>query len=80
MEISQKKKILKIIGIIFIVIIVIITISLYIAEKDFREWVDINIFRKSITEEDIISIDLNTDQNNQVYVYSKYIAILNTAL
>ena len=74
--IKIKKKII-IIGIIIFVIAVIILISLYIARKDVRDWIDIHILGKNITEEDISVIDLNTDKTNQVHVYSKYVALLN---
>lgn len=63
--------------IILLLIIVVITLILYICQENFRNWIDINILRKNITEEDIIAIDLDTGKSNQVYVYNKYIAILN---
>jgi len=63
--------------IMFLLIIVVTTSILYICQENFRNWIDINILRKNITEEDIIEIDLDTGKSNQVYVYNKYIAILN---
>ena len=73
---SKKKKISIIISIILLVLIIVL-IALYLSEERFRNWVDVNILGKNITEEDIVSIDLNIDKMNQVYVYDKYIALLN---
>lgn len=73
----NKKKVIIVSVIILIIIGIIVTISLYISEKEFREWIDVYILRKNITEEDISIINLNIDKNNQIHVYNKYIAILN---
>ena len=71
----RKTVIITIISIIIISIIAIF--SLYIAEDSFRNWIDINIFRKNITSESTATIDLNVDKNNQIFCYNKYICILN---
>lgn len=52
-------------------------VSLYISQKDVRDWVDTTILRKTLTENDIQTISLNTDKTNQVHVFSNYIAMLN---
>lgn len=71
------KKVVIIAIIILLIIGIILMISLYISEKGVRDWVDVHLLRKNLTEEDIEVINLNTDKNNQIHVYSKYIAILN---
>lgn len=82
-KINARKRKLNISKVIIITIIslliiaAIILISLYISEKDFREWIDTNIFKKNLTEEDVYVINLDTGKTNQVYVYSKYVALLN---
>ena len=64
--------------IIILILIVLATIlTLYLSKKDVREWIDIYILRKSLTENDIQTLNLNADKANQIYVYSKYIAMLN---
>ncbi len=79
-KIIRELNIRKIVMIIIIGIIAVAVIgifSLYIAEEDFRKWVDISILRKDITSENVATIDLNVDKNNQIYCYNKYICILN---
>ena len=71
-----KKKIIILLIAIFI-IAVIVLISLYIAEEQFRDWIDVNVLKKDITDEDITIINLDSDKANQVCAYSKYIALLN---
>ncbi len=73
----NRKKILILLAVIAIIICMILTISLYLAQRSFRDWVDINLLGKNVTENDMQIISLNTDKNNQIHVYSKYIAILN---
>ena len=79
-KIIRELNIRKIVMIIIIGIIAVAIIgifSLYIAEEDFRKWVDISILRKDVTSENVATIDLNVDKNNQIYCYNKYICILN---
>lgn len=76
-NILNKKKKFLIIGIVIIIIIIIILISLYISQKEFRDWIDANILGKNVTQDDVPTIKLNTDKTNQIYVYGRYLAILN---
>lgn len=71
------KKILIITFVSLIVICAIILAVLYFANENFRKWTDITIFRKDINEQDIVSIDLDTDKNNQLFCYNKYVCVLN---
>ena len=70
------KKTIIMIFIVLCVIAVITLFSLYIAKADFRKWVDSNILRKNIGTEDVPTIDLKADKNNQIFCYSNYICIL----
>lgn len=76
---NNKKRASKkhIVYIVSILVFIIIVISMYIFHENFKQCVDEYIFRKAITEQDIISIDLETDKSNQIHIYNKYIAILN---
>ena len=73
----NKKKILITIAIMLIIILLIVIIALYMSKRNVRNWIDINIFRKNISDQDIEIINLNTDKNNQIHVYNNYVAILN---
>lgn len=73
----RRKKTVMIASILILFIAVIIIVSLYISQKGVRNWIDLYILGKNLTEEDTQIINLNTDKSNQVHVYSSYIAILN---
>ena len=75
-QLDVKKTIIVIlVGIILLCLIVLII--LYFTREDFRKWTDTTILRKNLVSEDVRTIDLNIDKNNQIYCYSKYISILN---
>ncbi len=73
----NRKRIVITIAVILFIILLIVAIVLYISKKNVRNWVDINIFRKIVSEQDIQSINLNTDKINQIHVYNNYISVLN---
>ena len=75
-ELNIRKIVITSILAIFLIAIIVI-FSLYIAEESFRKWVDVNVLRKDIASENVASIDLNVDKNNQIFIYNKYICILN---
>lgn len=78
-RIQRELHIRKIIAISFItifVIAIIIIFSMYISNKDFRNWIDINILRKNISTEDVPRIDLEANKNNQIFCFGRYIGIL----
>lgn len=75
-RVNIKKTLIISFSIILLIILGII-VSIYLSNENFRNWVDVNILRKDITSTDISSIDLDTDKNNQIFCYSKYVCILN---
>ena len=70
----MKKKIIIIIGVILILAIIII-VSLYIANKPARDWMDKYILRKNIIEENLPTIALE-NENSNVYAYDNHIVVL----
>lgn len=73
----NKKKIAIVAAIILIIIAIIVMISLYIADRGVRNWIDTNLLGKDISEEDVATIVLNTDKKNQIYAFNRYIVLLN---
>lgn len=69
------KKLAILISIIIILISIIILIIVYMNNLQFRRWCDENILRKEILEEKAKSIELDGDENTQVYAYDKYICL-----
>ena len=73
----NKKKVSIAIYISLIIIALIVLISLYVSSQGFRNWIDKNIFRKEITQNNVATIDLNSEDNYEIYAYDKYIAVIN---
>lgn len=73
----NKKKISIIIICSVIIIALAIFIGIYINNKEAREWIDKNIFRKEVIQDNVTTIDLKEGQNNNIYAFNKYIGILN---
>lgn len=74
-KMSLKNKILIALGG-FCALILLIVILLYIFNESAREWMNIYILRKSVTEDDIATIELEVDKTQSIYAYDRYISIL----
>ena len=74
----KKEKILKITILIIIVLLFLALIGciiIYYNNMNFRQWCDENVWKKEITEAETKAIDLEADDNTQVYAYEKYICV-----
>ena len=75
----QKGKLRKIIILVIILLIIIAIMTLigvYFFNTEFRDWCDEKILRKELLQEDTDYIELENDENTQVYAYDKYICVL----
>lgn len=81
-EETEQKKInkKKIIMITIIAILIIATVSIsivYYNYKPAREWIDKNLFRKEVMQDNVITIELKENQNTNIHAFNKYIGVLN---
>lgn len=74
---NNRKKNIITIGIILLIVLGIVLLSLYITNQNIRTFIDRYIFRKEIMQDKAISIQLNTEENESVYAYDKYITVLS---
>ena len=82
-ESSKKEKKLNIkkvrrtiiMAIVFIIITGIITA--YVTSQNARNWIDKNILRKEVMQENVTNIDIEPDQNIKAYAFNKNIVTLN---
>lgn len=75
----RKGRILKaiLLGIVmFLILIVIILSIIYYNNTEFRTWCDENVIKKEVLQEEVNTIEIDKDDNIQVYAYDKYICIL----
>lgn len=72
-----KKNIIIISVILFIIIVILLgLIILYNNNKNVKEFIDICIFRKQISQGNLKSILIDSEGNKYLYAYDKYITIL----
>ncbi|MBP3501889.1 MAG: hypothetical protein J6K42_00170 [Clostridia bacterium] len=73
----NKKKLTVFILIILIIVITISFFVIYMFNSKFRNWADMHILMKTVSEGQLSSIEIETDENASIYAYDKYIAVLN---
>lgn len=80
-EIIKEKMNKKTIGIIIIISILVIailsTIIVYYNNGEVRQWIDKNIFRKEVMQNNASTIELKESEISNIYAFNKYIGILN---
>ncbi len=72
----NKKKVTITMIIIILIIILVIISAIYITNSNFRNLMDQYVFRKSVTENNLEYIDINSESNTHIYAYDKYIVTL----
>ena len=73
----NKKKVVVSIIIACIIIAIIVFSIFYIYNKKFRNWADIHILMKTVTQGNLSSIEIEPNENVSIYAYDKFVAILN---
>lgn len=71
------KKIILSIAISILVVVIIVVVALYITNSEFRNWIDIEILRKEISQDKVTTIELNEGEASSIYAFNKYIGILS---
>lgn len=69
------KKLALLISLLIILITIIVLIIVYIFNVQFRNWCDKHILGKEILQEDTREIEIDGDENPQVYAFDKYICL-----
>ena len=75
-KVNKKKVIITIMVSIIIVFLIIIS-AIYINNKNVRTWIDKNIFRKEVIQNNLPTIELNESDTQNVYAFNKYIGVLS---
>lgn len=73
----NKKKITTTIMVAILAIIILFIVIIYCNNKPVREWIDKNIFRKEVIQDNVSTIELTESQNINIHAYNKYIGVLN---
>lgn len=73
----NKKKIIILTIVILMAILIIAGIIIYKNNKEARDWIDKNIFRKEVMQDKVATIELKEEDNSNIYAFNKYIGILS---
>lgn len=75
-KVNKKKVIITIIAIIIILFLIVIS-AIYMNNKNIRVWIDKNIFRKEVIQNNLPTIELNESDTQNIYAFNKYIGVLS---
>lgn len=75
-NLNTKKIVLTIVVILLIIAIAIFS-AMYISNEYVRNFFDQYLFRKNITQENLPTIEINSGNIGEIFVYDKYIALLD---
>ena len=73
----NKKKIAIVITLVILLIALIVIIAVYANNKEFRDFMDKYILRKDVYSENVPTIELNSDSNNNVIAFDNTICVLS---
>ena len=73
----NKKKIVITVFVFIFLIIILFLFCLYIANKDFRDFMDKYVLMKNVLEDNTVTISIDENETNYIYAYDKYTCILN---
>ncbi len=73
----NKKKLISIILIIIVIILTITIVSVYNSNAEAREWINVNILRKQILQEDVNIIEITEVPSQNVFAFNSNICIVN---
>lgn len=73
----NQKKVISTIILAIIVIFVVSIVLIYCHNSFIREWIDKNIFRKEVMQDNVSTIELKENENANIQAFNKYIGVLN---
>ncbi len=73
---GSKNSVLKICLVFLIIIFMIFIIARYLTDEEFRNAFDTYILKKELVEENLGTIEVDSDTNPYVYAYDRYITVL----
>lgn len=75
-QLNRKKIVISVI-VSVIILIILLLLSLYIANKSFRDFMDKYVLMKNVLEDNSVSISIDENETNYIYAFNKYITVLN---
>lgn len=73
----NKKKVAILISIIAVILILTIIFAIYVANRDFRNFMDTYILQKNVRQDSLSYIDLEESESRHIYAFDKYVVLLD---
>ena len=73
----NKKKIVIVIIVLLLIVLISVLVAIYNLNYTARQWIDKNVFRKEVFQNTSNVIELDTEENSNIYAFNRYIGILN---
>lgn len=63
---------------IFIILafVIVIVAARYMTDEEYRSFINVNVLKKEVSEMNLTTIEINSDDNPSIFAYDKYIAVL----
>lgn len=74
---NSKSSVTRIIILAVIGVLIIFITAKYATDEDFRYKIDTNLLKKQVSESNLNTIEINSDNNSSVFAFDKYIAVLS---
>lgn len=74
---NRKHSKIKIIILSIISVIIILILASYTTNQEFRNYVNLNILGKQVTENSLETIEINSDDNPTIFAYADYVGVLS---
>lgn len=73
----NKKKIIIVLIVLILITAIITAVILYLNNETTKNWIDKNIFRKEVLQDNVATIELKENENSNIYAFNRNIGILN---
>lgn len=77
LKFHKKNSKLKIIILIIISILIVVLLASYTTNETFRNYVDLYILGKQVTENSLKTVEINADENPLIFAYDSYVGVLS---
>ena len=62
---------------IILAFVIVIVVARYMTDEAYRSFINVNVLKKEVSELNLTTIEINSDDNPAIYAYDKYIAVLS---
>lgn len=73
---KDDKSVAKLSIFIILAFVIVIVAARYMTDEEYRSFINVNVLKKEVSEMNLTTIEINSDDNPSIFAYDKYIAVL----